>query len=446
MTVDSSAPKAKKRKTGSSKQIEEVEVTVTDPLNQVFEPVSDFSSLFSKKIMRVCKNFEKPTQIQSYCWPILKKGRDIIGIAQTGSGKTLAFALPVLDVLKKESTPITKARVLVLSPTRELALQINECFLDACKKLDFGSVCLYGGVSKGEQKRLLSRSPGVIVATPGRLIDLVNEGAVDLSSVDYLVLDEADRMLDLGFERDVRSIIECTKKKRQTLMFSATWPESIQKMADSYLKDAVKVVIGSDTLQACQSVSQEIRVMDPFDKDQNLLALLKKLIKNKQTMIIIFVLYKKEADRVHHFLRKNGFKCQVLHGDKNQEVRTKTIANFKDGSEPLLIATDVAARGLDVPNVQYVINYTFPLTIEDYVHRIGRTGRGGNSGASFTFFTVHDKARSGELVNVLKEANQEVPEDLTRFGTTVKKKEHKDYGAFYRPVDPSVKSTHIVFE
>ncbi|KAI0218497.1 RNA-dependent ATPase [Massospora cicadina] len=343
----------------------------------------------------------------------------------------------------KSKTPI----VLVLAPTRELAVQSFETCEKVGKLLGCKATCIYGGVAKHSQKEDLNSGVQIVVATPGRLIDLLEEGAVDLSHVSYLVLDEADRMLDFGFEPAIRNILSRVAPKRQTIMLSATWPETIRKLASEFLSNSVKVTIGSDDLAVSHNVTQLVEVMDDnFAKEKRLIECLGKYHKSRENRVIIFALYKKEAVRIENNLRYKGYTVRAIHGDLSQAQRSEALAKFKDGSCPLLVATDVAARGLDIPKVEYVINYTFPLTIDDYVHRIGRTGRAGNKGISHTFFTPQDKAHSGELINVLKSANQEVPESLMKFGTTVKKKEHKAYGAFFKEVDTSIRPTRIVFD
>ena len=254
-------------------------------------------------------------------------------------------------------------------------------------------------------------------------------------------------MLDLGFDMEVKTIIGACKPKhqRQTVMFSATWPKSVRDLAHSYMCKPITVTVGnSNQLTANESIKQIVEVLEPHQKDQKLIDLLNKY-HNRTNRVLVFVLYKKEATRVENAVRRAGWKCGSIHGDKSQKERTESITNFRDGSNPLLIATDVAARGLDIPDVEYVINYTFPLTVEEYCHRIGRTGRAGKTGCSHTLFTVYDKAHSGSLINVLKAAKQVVPNNLLKFGTTVKKKEHKEYGAFYKDVDPNVKGTKISF-
>jgi len=283
-----------------------------------------------------------------------------------------------------------------------------------------------------------------VVATPGRLVDLLDDKCTRLSEVKFLVLDEADRMLDMGFEKAIRGIVDqITTPERQTLMFSATWPEIGRKIAATYLSNPVKVTIGSMDLSANRRVKQLVEVIDPKGKDKRLLELLKSYHDNGKNKVIVFVLYKKEATRVEEMLRHRGFNVQGIHADKAQVDRTKALDSFKSGKCPLLVATDVAARGLDVPNVEYVINYTFPLTVEEYVHRIGRTGRAGKTGIAHTLFTQFDKSHSGELIQVLKEAKQDVPEDLMKFGTFVKQKEQKHVGS----IDINkVSDNHITFD
>ena len=426
---------------------------------ETFRPLADFADTgFAAAVLECCAKFAKPTPIQAQCWPMLISQRDTIGVAETGSGKTVAFFLPVLDRLYAERSSggggKRGVRVLILAPTRELAMQTEEVCKAAGAACGIGSVCIYGGVPKGPQKQLLRDGASVVVATPGRLLDLSQEGAIDLSGVDYMVLDEADRMLDMGFEKDVRTIMAQTPATRRTVMFTATWPESIRSLAEEFLSDPVRVSIGSQELTANHRVKQTVEVVDQSQKEGRLPQLLKKYCvgggSNKAgggvDRVLVFALYKKEAARVEQMLQRGGHKAIAIHGDMTQEQRTRALQQFKDGSMPLLVATDVAARGLDIPDVEVVINYTFPLTIEDYIHRIGRTGRGGKTGISHTLFTSFDKAHAGALQNVLREASQEVPQDLINFGSSVKKKEHKMYGAFGGDAKGPMKAaTKIVF-
>lgn len=353
-------------------------------------------------------------------------------------------------------------RMLVLAPTRELAMQSDAVLQEFGTVAGLRSLVLYGGVPKHTQvAELKKKDVDCLVATPGRLKDLINEGACDLSKVQHLVLDEADRMLDMGFEEDVKFIIsQCLPREdgRQTAMFSATWPASIQEIALNYMVNPVRVYVGfeaivgsngensvDDSLSANKRVEQNVEVIEDRQREQRLREILRKH-KGNRDRILIFALYKKEAERLEHSLKRDGFDVCSIHGNKHQTARTQALADFKDGRTPLMVATDVAARGLDIPNVEVVVNYTFPLTIEDYVHRIGRTGRAGKTGISYTFFQPTDKSHAGELQQVMRQAGQEPPEDLLKFGSTIKKKEHKLYGNFSGPKGPMKQATKITFD
>ena len=353
--------------------------------------------------------------------------------------------------------------MLVMSPTRELALQTKAVCDDATKQLDIRCACIYGGVDKWQQKRELEAGVSVIVATPGRLLALIEEGWIALSSVRQLVLDEADRMLDMGFEPDIRAIMKHVESDsamkgsgvsaagrgsgrngRQTLMFSATWPASVQKLAHEFITDAVHINIGDVELKANHRVKQIIEVLQSEqDKQRRLLSLLQQLhspssplaVKGRPPRVLLFVLYKKEVDSMDRTVQRAGYQCVAISGDKGQQQRESALQSFRQGKVNIMIATDVVGRGLDIDDIDFVINYTFPLTVEDYVHRIGRTGRGGKSGTSYTFFTRNEKHLSGELINVLREAGEEVPSELLAFGTGVKRKEHGFFGSFFKKVD-----------
>ncbi|MCJ1387021.1 RNA-dependent ATPase [Xylographa soralifera] len=440
-------------------------ITITDPSSsQPLRPIISFSHLPDTVLPKPSPfaAFKNPTPIQSAAWPFLLSGRDVIGVAETGSGKTLAFGLPCIrhiSSLLPASGQGTTARAVIVSPTRELAVQIYDQIVQLASPAGLKAVCVYGGVPKDAQ-RLALKTAHIVVATPGRLNDLINEGAADLSNVDYVVLDEADRMLDKGFEDEIRKIISTTRSPtsirsktagRQTLMFTATWPPSVRDLASTFMLSPVKIAIGdnpSGELRANTSITQRVEVVDPYDKEQRLLQLLKQNSPSKShTRILVFCLYKKEATRIENFLRMKGLQVAGIHGDLSQEKRSASLEAFKrDGGVPILVATDVAARGLDIPAVKVVINVTFPLTVEDYVHRIGRTGRAGATGLAITLFTEHDKAQSGALINVLKAAGQPVPDELLKFGTTVKKKGHEAYGAFYKDTGEVKAATKIRFD
>jgi ATP-dependent RNA helicase DBP3 len=415
-------------------------ITVSGDITN-FKPIEKFDEApFSQDLLSVTKTFKQPTPIQAQCWPILLAKRDAIGIAETGSGKTLAYGLPGLMRMNRTS-PSKKPTMLIIAPTRELAQQNHDVLAVAGKACGLQSVCVYGGVPKDAQRKAFREGVQLVVGCPGRLLDLANETSCDLSQVNYFVLDEADRMLDMGFEKDIRQIFSMVSKDRQTVMFSATWPKSIQQLASEFLSNPIRVTIGSEDLSANTKVKQIVEVIEMEQRDARLLELLTKYHKGQKEKVLVFALYKKEATRLEILLQRKGWKCTSIHGDKTSVARSEALESFKQSSPPLLIATDVAARGLDIPKVAYVINYSFPLTVEDYVHRIGRTGRAGATGISHTFFHKFDKAHSGELIGVLRKAGQDVPEDLMQFGTHVKKKEPK-----LGKIDINSTSSHITFD
>jgi ATP-dependent RNA helicase DBP3 len=380
-------------------------ISVTDSISSIqrYRPIIEFSYLPFKDYIQKApfKAFKAPTPIQAAAWPFLLAGRDVIGIAETGSGKTMAFAVPCVHHLTSLPNDFPHAKAVILSPTRELAIQSCEQITRFTSGAGLMAVCVYGGVPKHEQ-RVSLKTADIIVATPGRLNDLINEGCADLSKVSYVVLDEADRMLDKGFEDEIRKIIKTTSPlgKRQTLMFTATWPESVRSLAATFMTSPVKITIGDNPtgdLRANTRIVQKVEVVCPRSKESRLLQLLKQYQSGiqKDDRILVFCLYKKEAARVESFIRSKGIRVAGIHGDLCQEQRTRSLDAFKNGNTPVLVATDVAARGLDIPAVKLVINCTFPLTVEDYVHRIGRTGRAGREGLAITLFTEHDKAHSG---------------------------------------------------
>lgn len=344
-------------------------ISTTDPISTELSlrPIFKFSYLpiSDPTLLAHLKNFENPTPIQAASWPYLFSGRDLIGVAETGSGKTMAFAIPCVTriMLSKKSNSHTKGvRALVVSPTRELAMQSYEQINQLCTTSGIKAVCIYGGVPKDEQRRAL-KTADIIVATPGRLNDLINEGCTDLSKVEYLVLDEADRMLDKGFEEEIKKIINTTPGvgMRQTLMFTATWPESVQSLASTFMKTPVKILIGDNKtgdLRANNRIVQKVEVVEPRNKEYRLLQILKEHQSGakKDDRIIVFALYKKEATRVEGFIRSKGFRVAGIHGDLSQEQRTRSLDAFKKGNTPILVATDVAARGLDIPSVKLVVS------------------------------------------------------------------------------------------
>ncbi|TXT13318.1 hypothetical protein VHUM_00685 [Vanrija humicola] len=424
-----------------------------------FPPHLNMSTLpVRPEIAKFLSAFPKPTPIQAVSWPALLANRDVVGIAETGSGKTLSFGVPGVNLLAGLPAPKKggkgKLAMLVLAPTRELAQQSFDTLVKLGKGVGIGATALFGGVPKHNQIfELRSEGVRIVVGTPGRTLDLADAGDLDLSGIKYLVLDEADRMLDAGFENDIRRIIaHCPEHSggRQTVMFSATWPESVRRLASTFLTKSIKVTVGSDELAANKRITQVVEVLDnPRDKDHRLTYHLRNHLKaHPGTRVLVFGLYKKEAQRLEYTIRRAGFNVGALHGDMNQNDRFKALEAFKDGSVNVLVATDVAARGLDIPDVQLVINVTFPLTTEDFVHRCGRTGRAGKTGKAVTFFTGenHEKSLAGEFMRVLRDAGAEIPKEMDRFPSTIKKKEHGSYGAFYKDTSDAPAATKITFD
>ncbi|KAI0243712.1 ATP-dependent RNA helicase dbp2 [Massospora cicadina] len=362
---------------------------------------ANFPDYVLKEILAL--GFEAPTPIQSQGWPMAMSGRDVVGIAQTGSGKTLAYALPAIvhinaqPLLKPGDGPI----VLVLAPTRELACQIQSECSKYGKSSRIRNTCIYGGAPRGPQVRDLSRGVEIVIATPGRLMDMLESNCTNLRRVTYLVLDEADRMLDMGFEPQIRKIVDQIRPDRQTLMWSATWPKEVESLAHDYLKDFIQVNIGSLSLSASHSVTQIVDICSSYEKPAKLNKQLESIMNNQQQRCIIFTATKRTADEITRCLRRDGWPALAIHGDKVQSERDWVLQQFKSGKSHIMVATDVASRGIDVKDVKFVINYDFPGNIEDYVHRIGRTGRGGDTGTAITFFTAEDASKAKDLVAIL---------------------------------------------
>ncbi|KDP31038.1 hypothetical protein JCGZ_11414 [Jatropha curcas] len=357
--------------------------------------------------------FVEPTPIQAQGWPMALKGRDLIGIAETGSGKTLAYLLPALVHVSAQPRLVQGEGpiVLILAPTRELAVQIQEEALKFGSRANVTSTCIYGGAPKGPQIRDLRRGVEIVIATPGRLIDMLEAQRTDLRRVTYLVLDEADRMLDMGFEPQIRKIISQIRPDRQTLYWSATWPREVETLARQFLRNPYKVIIGSADLKANQSINQIVEVVTEVEKYNRLIKLLKEVMDGSK--ILIFMETKKGCDQVTRQLRMDGWPALSIHGDKNQAERDWVLSEFKCGRSPIMTATDVAARGLDVKDIKCVINYDFPSSLEDYIHRIGRTGRAGARGTAITFFTHANAKFARDLIKILQEARQILPPTLS---------------------------------
>ena len=330
------------------------------------------------------EKYVTPTPIQAQTVPIVLQGRDVIGIAQTGTGKTAAFALPIIHHLHtKRLRPEKKScRVLVLSPTRELSGQISDSFRAYGRHIRPLAVALaIGGVPINRQVRSLSHGVEVLVATPGRLIDLVNQRALTLNQVEILVLDEADRMLDMGFIHDIKRIVAMLRKERQTLFFSATMPQEITRLADAMLRDPARVAV-TPQASTVDRVEQRVILTDKAAKP----ALLTEVLKTEKTdRVLVFTRTKHGADKVVRALQKTGFAAEAIHGNKSQNQRERVLADFREGKLRILIATDIAARGIDVDGVSHVVNYDLPNIPESYVHRIGRTARAGADGIAISF-------------------------------------------------------------
>jgi ATP-dependent RNA helicase RhlE len=326
--------------------------------------------------------YDVPTPIQTQTIPLAMAGRDIVGIAQTGTGKTAAFALPLLHRLAEAPRRPERrtARILVLSPTRELAAQIEESVRSYGKRLKVTTALVIGGVSMGRQVRALANGVDVLIATPGRLLDLVSEGAARLDHVEALVLDEADQMLDMGFLPDVRRIIAKTPQKRQTLLFSATMPEAIAELSAAMLNDPARVAV-TPVGRTADRVAQRLIHVDRGAKPA---ALVELLAEEKPARVLVFTRTKHGADKVVRDLARAGIAAGAIHGNKSQGQRERALAAFRDGEAPILVATDIAARGIDVSGVSHVVNYDLPNVPETYVHRIGRTARAGAEGIAIS--------------------------------------------------------------
>lgn len=369
--------------------------------------MTDFAGLeLAQPILRAIadEGYSTPTPIQGKAIPPLLAGRDLLGVAQTGTGKTAAFALPILHDLGQDAGKPSRnrPRALILAPTRELAGQINDSFRGYGRHLDLRSTVIFGGVSARPQIQALARGIHVLVATPGRLLDLMNQGHVRLDAVEIFVLDEADRMLDMGFVRDVKKIIAALPAKRQTLLFSATMPKSVQTLAAGLLDDPVRVEVAPAATTA-EKVEQSVLFV-PKDKKR---ALLGDLLQDEDiARVLIFTRTKHGANRVAKHLHQCGIEADAIHGNKTQNARQRALKGFRSGQVRALVATDIAARGIDVDGVTHVINFDLPNEPESYVHRIGRTARAGAGGIAISFCDHEERAY---LRDIEKTIRQSVP-------------------------------------
>mgnify|MGYP003683763469 CR=1 FL=1 len=346
-------------------------------------------------------NYTQATPIQAKSIPLILEKSDVLGIAQTGTGKTAAFTLPLLQLMSEEDKK-SKVSTLILAPTRELAAQIGDSIKKYGENTSFRHSVIFGGVSQRPQEKELERGVDIIVATPGRLLDLMNQRIVDLSQIKYLVLDEADRMLDMGFINDIKKILLKIPKKRQTLFFSATMSKPILELSKTMLNNPKKVEITPISTTTAK-VTQGLYYVDKENKDKLLLDLLSK---ENMGLTIVFTRTKHKSNKIASFLDKNNIRSEAIHGNKSQNHRTKTLKEFKAGIIKVLVATEIVARGIDIDNISHVINYEIPNEPESYVHRIGRTARAGKSGVAYSFCAADEK---NYILEIQKITKQEIP-------------------------------------
>ncbi|RID73406.1 hypothetical protein BRARA_B00559 [Brassica rapa] len=393
------------------------EITVTG--GQVPPPLMSFEATgFPPELLRELygAGFSAPSPIQAQSWPVAMQNRDIVAVAKTGSGKTLGYLIPgFMHLQRVRNDSRMGPTILVLSPTRELATQIQAEALKFGKSSRISCACLYGGAPKGPQLKEIERGVDIVIATPGRLNDILEMKRISLHQVSYLVLDEADRMLDMGFEPQIRKIVNEVPTKRQTLMYTATWPKEVRKIASDLLSSPAQVNIGNvDELVANKSITQTIEVIPPMEKQRRLEQILRS--QEPGSKIIIFCSTKRMCDTLARNLTRT-FGANAIHGDKSQQERDDVLNQFRSGRTPVLVATDVAARGLDVKDIRVVVNYDFPNGVEDYVHRIGRTGRAGATGLAYTFFGDQDAKHASDLIKILEGASQKVPQEVRELAT-----------------------------
>ncbi|MCK4997188.1 DEAD/DEAH box helicase [Candidatus Pacearchaeota archaeon] len=345
------------------------------------------------------QGYKTPTPIQEETIPLLLKGYDVIGIAQTGTGKTAAFTIPILQKLAENSrNKAGNPRALVLAPTRELAMQINESFKVYGKFLKIKHMTIFGGVGIDSQIRELKKGTDIIIATPGRLMDLMNQGYIDFRETEFLVLDECDRLLDMGFIKPIKKIASTLPVTKQSLFFSATMSNQVADLTLDFLKNPVRVDITPESTPV-DKIEQCVFFIDNDDKIKLLLDLIRE---HKIERCLVFTGMKHKANRISTILRKNGIESEAIHGNKSQASRTRTLAEFKKGNVHVLVATDVAARGIDIDNITHVINYDLPNEPENYVHRIGRTARAGNDGIAYSFCCATDRNYLNQIERVTK--------------------------------------------
>ena len=358
------------------------------------------------------EGYSEATPVQERAIPLINKGMDILAGAQTGTGKTAAFALPILNRLQKSNSKKRKVRALILTPTRELAAQVNNSFRTYGIALPFKTIEIFGGVSMRPQKSKLKKGVDIVVATPGRLLDHLSQNTIDLSGVEVFVLDEADRMLDMGFKRDIEKVIKQLPERRQNLLFSATFPKEIQKLASRLLNSPKKIQVASENSTA-EKVKQTVYPVDQSRKRELLIHSIKE---NNWFQVLVFIKTKRAADKLTRQLNKKGILSDTIHGNKTQAARSKALEGFKKGKVQVLVATDVAARGIDIDLLPVVINFNLPMVAEDYIHRIGRTARAGKEGEAISLVCAEEFNLLSDIERLLK---FRIPrEDIEGFETT----------------------------
>jgi len=400
------------------------EVVIDDP-QCLIKPIFDFSELDVPSALTDLfrkNNYSVPTPIQAQSWPVSLRGQDTVGIARTGSGKTLSFLLPALVHIRAQA-PLRRGDgpiCLIMVPTRELAVQVYEEAKKFGTPMRIRTTAVFGGAPKNQQQQDLEAGCEMVVACPGRLLDFMQARTTNMNRCSFLILDEADRMLDMGFEPQIRKILQHTRKDRQTLMYSATWPKEVRRIAEDFMKTPNMITIGGsgEQLTANPNITQLVEVVEEYDKPVKYTKFLEKAYRSKIFKSITFVQQKATADLLAVELGKRGWPVAPLHGDKDQRQRDAVLRDFKRGAIPILIATDVAARGLDISDVEYVINYDFPHSIEDYVHRIGRTARGEKYGTAYTLLTKGVSHNIKQLIEVMEGAGQTVPKEVKELQNT----------------------------
>lgn len=415
------APEVRSSSTGVT--INDQEVKVQDPSGRVMSDYQRFSTFdaapFPSSIQDELKRagFPAPSQIQQYCWPLATQNRDVIGVAATGSGKTISFLLPAFSYILNERVSPGDPLLCVIAPTRELAIQIQEESDKFGRSSGIRTVCCYGGAPKGPQASEIRSGVQGVIGTPGRINDFLEAGQLNLDRVCKLVLDEADRMLDMGFEPQIRKILAKIPRNRHTMFFTATWPPSVRRLASEFLNGAYTVTIGNrDELKGNQDITQIIWTCRGSEKNTVLMQVLRTTgvadQGNSTAKGLVFCSTKRMCDQLAQQLERNRVPCSAIHGDKGQRDREAALNGLKEGRLKLLVATDVAARGLDIKGVTLVVNYDPPSQSEDYVHRIGRTGRAGQKGQAVALISERDTHALRGIIQVMKRTNQAVPPEL----------------------------------